>query len=110
MQAYVQPVVRKHDECEVGDMQCALAVSMGKRDKHTDVHATDNKEMQKGGDIVESDNNGKAAGAAAPREGARAAAGLPRGDKGAISERSRKFIKFTPLNAAKKINQHSFRA
>ena len=53
--------VRKHDEWEVGDMQCALAVPMGKRDKHTDVNAKDNKEMQKGGDIVESDNNGKAA-------------------------------------------------
>ena len=68
------------------------------------------KKCKTGGDIVESDNNGKAAGAAAQREGARAAAGLPRGDKGAISERSRKFIKFTTLNAAKKINQHSSRA
>ena len=71
--------VRKHDEWEVGDMQCALAVSMGKRDKHTDVHATDNKEMQKGGDIVESDNNGKAAGAAAPREGGKGGGGAAAG-------------------------------
>ena len=42
-------------------------------------NAKDNKEMQKGGDIVESDNNGKAAGAAAPREGGKGGGGAVAG-------------------------------